>query len=84
MVGDDGLRIQWNGLEMEVIILFLHTFEKAGSNILHKLESLEQVFHEDLEKGFTAIKERKAVSMDEVFITEVEAAAYIEQAHDNL
>ncbi|XP_055980649.1 protein FAM13B isoform X8 [Sorex fumeus] len=33
--------------------------EQAGSSVLHKLESGEQAFHEALEKGITAVKERR-------------------------
>ena len=47
--------------------MFLYTFEKAGSSILHSLESGEQAFHEALEKGITAVKERRDVSMGEGF-----------------
>ncbi|XP_032106252.1 protein FAM13B isoform X1 [Sapajus apella] len=36
--------------------------EQAGSSILHKLESGEQAFHEALEKGITAVKERRDVN----------------------
>ncbi|XP_021111533.1 protein FAM13B isoform X9 [Heterocephalus glaber] len=36
--------------------------EQAGSNILYKLESREQGFHEALEKGLTAVKERRDVN----------------------
>ena len=73
--------------------MFLYTFEKAGSSVLHKLESGEQAFHEALEKGITAVKERRDVSMDEGFplsgvsrfpLSGVEAAAYIGQVLSNL
>ena len=47
--------------------MFLYTFEKAGSSVLHKLESGEQAFHEVLEKGITAVKEGRDVSMAEGF-----------------
>ncbi|XP_012501778.1 PREDICTED: protein FAM13B [Propithecus coquereli] len=33
--------------------------EQAGSSVLHKLESGKQAFHEALEKGITAVKERR-------------------------
>ncbi|XP_021583371.1 protein FAM13B isoform X4 [Ictidomys tridecemlineatus] len=36
--------------------------EQAGSSVLHKLESGEQAFHEALEKGITAVKERRDVN----------------------
>ncbi|XP_034373534.1 protein FAM13B isoform X5 [Arvicanthis niloticus] len=36
--------------------------EQAGSSILHSLESGEQAFHEALEKGITAVKERRDVN----------------------
>ncbi|XP_078216013.1 protein FAM13B isoform X10 [Callithrix jacchus] len=36
--------------------------EQAGSSTLHKLESGEQAFHEALEKGITAVKERRDVN----------------------
>nr|XP_012604276.1 protein FAM13B isoform X5 [Microcebus murinus] len=36
--------------------------EQAGSSVLHKLESGKQAFHEALEKGFTAVKERRDVN----------------------
>ncbi|XP_017653967.1 protein FAM13B isoform X5 [Nannospalax galili] len=36
--------------------------EQAGSSVLHKLESGEQAFHEVLEKGITAVKERRDVN----------------------
>ncbi|XP_059949386.1 protein FAM13B isoform X3 [Mesoplodon densirostris] len=38
------------------------TEQKAGSSVLHKLESGEQAFHEALEKGITAVKERRDVN----------------------
>ncbi|XP_037656709.1 protein FAM13B isoform X2 [Choloepus didactylus] len=38
------------------------TTEQAGSSVLHKLESGEQAFHEALEKGITAVKERRDVN----------------------
>lgn len=53
---------------MEVIIMFFYTFEKAGSSSLHSLEPREQVFHKALEKGVTAVKERRDVSMGEGFL----------------
>ncbi|XP_064340373.1 protein FAM13B isoform X6 [Camelus dromedarius] len=36
--------------------------EQAGSSVLHKLESGKQAFHEALEKGITAVKERRDVN----------------------
>ncbi|XP_057346890.1 protein FAM13B isoform X6 [Manis pentadactyla] len=36
--------------------------EQAGSSVLHKLESGEQAIHEALEKGITAVKERRDVN----------------------
>ncbi|XP_060152235.1 protein FAM13B isoform X2 [Globicephala melas] len=36
--------------------------EQAGSSVLHKLESGEQAFHEALEKGITAVKERRDIN----------------------
>ncbi|NP_001404693.1 protein FAM13B isoform 3 [Mus musculus] len=36
--------------------------EQAGSSIPHSLESGEQAFHEALEKGITAVKERRDVN----------------------
>ncbi|XP_074147502.1 protein FAM13B isoform X2 [Sminthopsis crassicaudata] len=36
--------------------------EQAGSSVLHKLESGEQAFHEALEKGITAMKERRDIN----------------------
>ncbi|XP_030783465.1 protein FAM13B isoform X3 [Rhinopithecus roxellana] len=36
--------------------------EQTGSSILHKLESGEQAFHEALEKGIIAVKERRHVN----------------------
>ncbi|XP_054550331.1 protein FAM13B isoform X4 [Talpa occidentalis] len=36
--------------------------EQAGSSVLQKLESGEQAFHEPLEKGGTAVKERRDVN----------------------
>lgn len=36
--------------------------EQAGSSVLHKLESGEQAYHEALEKGITAVKERRDVN----------------------
>ncbi|XP_044243364.1 protein FAM13B isoform X3 [Ursus americanus] len=38
------------------------TEQKAGSSVLHKLESGEQAFHEALEKGITTVKERRDVN----------------------
>ncbi|XP_045406815.1 protein FAM13B isoform X3 [Lemur catta] len=38
------------------------TEQKAGSSVLHKLESGKQAFHEALEKGITAVKERRDVN----------------------
>lgn len=51
----------------EVIIMFLYTFEKAGSSILHGLEPGEQAFHKALERGITTVKERRDVSMGQGF-----------------
>ncbi|XP_077860395.1 protein FAM13B isoform X3 [Macaca mulatta] len=36
--------------------------EQTGSSVLHKLESGEQAFHEALEKGIIAVKERRHVN----------------------
>ncbi|XP_033037001.1 protein FAM13B isoform X2 [Trachypithecus francoisi] len=36
--------------------------EQTGSGVLHKLESGEQAFHEALEKGIIAVKERRRVN----------------------
>ncbi|KAM9070422.1 protein FAM13B isoform 2-T2 [Sarcophilus harrisii] len=36
--------------------------EQAGSSVLHKLESGEQAIHEALEKGITAMKERRDIN----------------------
>lgn len=51
----------------EVTIVFLCTFEKAASSILHSLESGERAFHKALEKGIAAVKERRGVSTGEGF-----------------
>lgn len=48
--------------------MFLYTFEKAGSSILHKLECGEQALYNTLERGIIAVKERRYGGMDEGFL----------------
>lgn len=51
----------------DVTVVFLCTFEKAASSVLHSLEPGEQAFHKALEKGIAAVKERRDVSIGEGF-----------------